>query len=78
MSLYNLNDYYYNIVRKNIKKYRKAKHYTQQRLAEETDLSIDYISEIESPTKKKSFSLLTLGRIADVLDVDIKNFFNKE
>ena len=78
MAYYNSNDYYYNVVRKNIKKYRKEKNFTQQKLAEETDLSVDYICEIESLTKNKSFSIATLGRIADILEIDIKDFFNKE
>ena len=78
MTSYNTNDHYYNIIRKNIKKYRKEKHLTQQQLADAVDLSVDYICEIESPTKNKSFSIVTLGRIADVLEIDIKNFFNEE
>lgn len=78
MSNYNSNDYYYNVIRKNIRKYRKEKHLTQQQLAEATDLSVDYICEIESPTKNKSFSIVTLGRIADVLEMNIKDFFNIE
>ena len=45
MAVYNTNDYYYNIIRKNIRKYRKEKKYTQQQLADATDLSVDYISE---------------------------------
>ena len=77
MSDYNTNGYYYDIIRKNIRKYRKEKHLTQQQLAEKIDLSVDYICEIESPTKNKSFSIVTLGRIADVLEVDIKDFFTK-
>ena len=77
VSYYNSSDYYYNIIRKNIKKYRKDKHLTQQQLADKTDLSVDYISEIESPTKNKSFSIAVLGRIADVLEIDIKEFFTK-
>jgi len=75
---YNVNDHYYNIIRKNIKKYRKEKKFTQQQLAEATDLSVDYICEIESLTKNKSFSIVTLGRIADVLKIDIKEFFNED
>ena len=71
----NNDTYYYDIVRKNIKKYRKEKGYTLQRLAEEADMSIDYLAEIESERRKKSFSLAILGRIADVLNVDIVNFF---
>lgn len=77
MALKHNDDYYYDIVRVNIRKYRKAKKYTQQRLADECELSIDYIAEIESLKRRKSFSLATLGRIADVLEVDIKKFFNK-
>lgn len=68
--------YYYDIVRKNIKKYRKEKGFTQQRLADEADMSIDYLAEIESVKRRKTFSLATLGRIADVLEVDIRDFFN--
>ena len=78
MTYYNPNDHYYNVIRKNIKKYRKEKHLTQQQLAEATDLSVDYICEIESLTKNKSFSIVTLGRIADVLETDIKEFFTED
>ena len=78
MSYYNPNNYYYDVIRKNIKKYRKEKNYTQQQLADKADLSVDYIGEIESLKKNKSFSIVTLGRIADVLEIDIKNFFNVE
>ena len=43
-----LNDnYYYDIIRKNIRKYRKEKGFTQQKLADEAELSPDYICEIE-------------------------------
>lgn len=68
--------YYYDIVRKNIRKYRKEKGYTQQKLADEADMSIDYLAEIESDKRRKTFSLAILGRIADVLEIDIKDFFN--
>lgn len=68
-------DYYYDIARENIRKYRIEKNYTQQRLADETDLSIDFIAEIESLKRRKSFSIATLGRIADVLNIDINLFF---
>ena len=78
VTYYNSNDYYYNVIRKNIKKFRKEKHYTQQQLADAADLSVDYICEIESLTKNKSFSIVTLVKIADVLEIDIREFFNKE
>lgn len=73
----NNDTYYYDIVRKNIKRFRKEKGYTQQRLAEEADMSMDYLAEIESEKRKKSFSLATLGRISDTLQIDIKKFFEK-
>ena len=74
----NEDTYYYDVVRKNIKKYRKEKGYTLQKLAEEADMSMDYLAEIESDKRKKSFSLAILGRIADTLDVDIIYFFKSE
>ena len=75
--LIHTDNYYYDVIRINIRKYRKEKGYTQAKLASDADLSVDYISEIESLRKKKSFSIATLGRIADVLDVKIENFFKE-
>lgn len=75
--LIHTDNYYYDVIRINIRKFRKEKGYTQAKLASEADLSVDYISEIESLRKKKSFSIATLGRIADVLDIKIENFFKK-
>ena len=77
MSVKHTDNYYYDIVRKNIKKYRLQKGYTQQKLADEAEMSIDYLAEIESEKRRKSFSLAVLGRIADVLNVDIKKFFDE-
>lgn len=71
-------DYYYDVIRKNIKKYRKEKGYTLQSLSEKADMSMDYLAEIESEKRKKSFSIAILGRIADVLEIDIRDFFNVE
>lgn len=71
-------DYYYNIVRKNIKKYRIEKKFTQQHLSEIADMSLDYLAEIESIKRSKSFSLAVLGRIADALEVPIEKFFEIE
>ena len=49
-------------------------------LTEDADISLDYLVEIESDRRKKSFSLAVLGRIADTLKVDIThmNFNTKE
>ncbi len=78
MAVKHTDNYYYDIVRKNIKKYRLQKGYTQQKLADEAEMSIDYLAEIESEKRRKSFSLAVLGRIADVLSVDIKKFFDEK
>ena len=45
--------YYYDIVRKNIKKYRKLANLTQQELADKIEVSMHYISQIESAKPNK-------------------------
>lgn len=60
---------YYNIIVGNIKKCRKIREYSQEKLAERADLSLDTIKNIEN--KRSNFSLGTIGKIADALNVDI-------
>lgn len=38
---------------------------------------MDYLAEIESEKGKKSFSIAILGRKADALEINIKEFFNE-
>ncbi|MBQ8786299.1 MAG: helix-turn-helix transcriptional regulator [Oscillospiraceae bacterium] len=52
-----------------IKIFRKSKHMSQADLAELTELSVPYISHIE--TGRKKASLETLVKIADVLNVTV-------
>lgn len=63
---YNLHDdyYYYDIVRKNIRRYRKLANLTQQQLVDAIDVSMHYISQIESANPNKYFTLVVIGRIA--------------
>ena len=63
---YNLHDdyYYQDIVRKNIRRYRKLANLTQQQLADAIDVSMHYISQIESANPNKYFTLVVIGRIA--------------
>lgn len=68
--------YYYDIVRKNIKKYRKKANLTQQELADKIDVTMHYISQIESAKPNKYFTLVIIGRIADVLNIDIRQLFD--
>ena len=67
--------YYYNLVRQNIRKYRLEKNFTQAKLADESNLSVDYICEIERMKKNKSFSIATVGKISEALNVDFEKFF---
>lgn len=68
--------YYYDIVRKKIKKYRKLAGLTQQELADMIGVSMHYVSQIESANPNKYFTLIIIGRIADALNIDIKNLFD--
>lgn len=67
----------YNIVGKNIQKYRKKNGLTQRMLAEKLLLSESFIAKLESTTHQ-TISLDTLEQIAHVLNIDIKNLFDKE
>ena len=69
--------YYYNLVRGNIRKYRLEKNFTQAELADEANLSTDYICEIESKKKNKSFSIATVGKISEALESILKTFLSR-
>ena len=66
----------YNIIGKNIKKYRKEKGFTQRKLAEALLLSESFIAKLESETYQ-SISIDTLEQIAIVLGADITKFFDE-
>ena len=67
---------YYDIVRKNIRKYRLLRGKTQQQLADDIDVTMHYISQIESAKPNKYFTLVIIGRIADALNIDIRQLFD--
>ncbi len=67
----------YNIIGKNIKKYRTLKGMTQRELAEALLLSDSFIGKLESITHQ-TISIDTLEQIANLLEVDIQRFFDKE
>lgn len=68
-------EHYYEIVRKNIKKYRLEKNYSQQNLADVAGITRQYITDIENPNRNKHVTIAILGRIADALQIDITKFF---
>lgn len=67
----------YNVIGKNIKKYRIKKGLKQRELAEALYLSDSFIAKLESITHQ-TISIDTLEDIANVLECDIRDFFDKD
>lgn len=67
----------YNVIGKNIKKYRKIKGIKQRELAEALYLSDSFIAKLESVTHQ-TISIDTLEDIANVLECDIRDFFDRD
>lgn len=67
----------YNVIGKNIKKYRMKKGLKQRELAEVLYLSDSFIAKLESITHQ-TISIDTLEDIANVLDCDIRDFFDRD
>lgn len=70
--------YIYDVIRKNIIKFRADLKITQKDLAAGIGHSEDYITEIESPTKKKTFSLAIVFKISIFMQIPIEDFFKME
>ena len=68
----------YRVISANIKYYREHAKLTQVQLAERAKISLSYLSKIEAAGCNKSFSISALYQIANVLDVDICEFFKEE
>ena len=67
----------YRVIGANIKHYRAQSKLTQVQLAEQAKISISYLSKIEAAGCDKSLSISVLNQIANVLDVEISNFFKE-
>lgn len=67
----------YNVIGKNIKKYRIKKGLKQRELAAALYLCDSFIAKLESVTHQ-TISIDTLEEIAEVLDCDIRDFFDKD
>ncbi len=69
----------YKIIGKNIKKYRKFYNInigkmTQEKLAEEADVSVSLISSLESEKTIKGIGIINLYKISIILKVPIDKF----
>lgn len=73
----NLNDenYVYYLVGQNLKRIRKEKQITQEKLSQISMYSQGFIMNIESEQYYQTFSLGTIWQFARVLQVDIREFF---
>lgn len=67
----------YYVIGANIKHYREQANLTQVQLAEQAKISISYLSKIEASGCNKSLSISVLNQIANVLDVEINEFFKE-
>ena len=67
----------YRVIGAYIKYYREQSRLTQIQLAEQAGISISYLSKIEATGCNKSLSISVLNQIANVLNVDIINFFKE-
>lgn len=61
---------------KNIAKYRKLKHLSQNQLAEMLDISREHLAKIE--TARRGVSLGLLFKMCDTLDISEKDLFDFE
>ena len=67
----------YRVIGTNIKHYREQENLTQVQLAEQAKISISYLSKIEAAGCDKSLPISVLNQIANVLGVEITEFFKE-
>lgn len=67
----------YRTIGSNIKHYREHRKLTQAQLAEQAEISVSYLSKIEASGCHKSVSIATLNQIANILNVEISEFFKE-
>ena len=68
-------EYYYELIRRNMRKFRNQRNFTQQQLADLTDVSREYIFFFFYISRNKHASIAILGRIAEALEKPIGDFF---
>ena len=62
---------FYNVIRKNVKKYRVQQGMTAAQLAEKAGLGHDYLRQIESEKDRHHVSLISLYKISMALHVSM-------
>jgi len=59
---------------KNLRRLRRRKDFTQEELAEATEISVEFLSNIERGINAPSFE--TLEKLSKVLNVTVKELFD--
>ncbi len=75
MNMTHSDTYYFDIIRYNIKKYREEAGLTQQQLADKANITMNYLAKIESKKMQRGCTIVIVGRIADALNIDIRELF---
>lgn len=68
----------YTVFSNNIKTYRKKRGFTQEVLAEKSELSISYIKQIESCKEYKNLTLTAILKLSKALDIPVNELFYKK
>ncbi len=68
-------NYIYYLVAHNLKIQRKLKHLTQSQFAQLCNYSDGFIMNIESKKYHQTFSLGTIWKFAEVLNIDVRELF---
>ena len=73
----NKNDenYIYYVIGQNLKKLRKDKGFTQERLAEASNYALSFIGNLESDKVFQTISVGSLYHLAKILNIDIRELF---
>ena len=68
----------YTVLGSNIVKYRNLKNFSDIQLADAVGISHDLIKQLESGNPKKSISIETLSKIAQVLNVSVIHLLEQD
>lgn len=68
-------NYIYYVIGQNLKKLRKEKGFTQERLAEASNYALSFIGNLESDKVFQTISVGSLYHLSKVLNIDIRELF---
>ena len=68
-------NYIYYVIGQNLKRLRKEKGFTQEKLAEASNYALSFIGNLESSKVFQTASVGSLYHIAKILKIDIRELF---